>query len=134
MSEQKPDSTETEAPESERRAFLLKAAAAAVGVGVLGQLVEAGEAVAGPAPAAAAAKSTYSFDSNIPPAALTPENIKKITDRIAAQLAAEAKSGAEMGAAGFHIKVGGGHSRVFSKTGDHKNVGHSEVIIVVDGP
>jgi len=133
MSEKKPDLTDDEAPESARRTFLVKAAAAAVGVGVLSGLTGGGEAEAA-APAPAAAKTTYTFDANIPPAALTSENIKKITDRIAAKLASEAKSGAEAGVAGFHIKIGGGHSRVFSKSGDHKNVGHSEVIIVIDGP
>lgn len=78
-----------------------------------------------------ASKQPFVFDTSIRPAALTPENIRKITDAIAAALAEEAKSGLETpeGGDAFHIRVGGGHSREFSRTKEHKNVIHSEVIV-----
>lgn len=76
-------------------------------------------------------KQPFVFDTSIRPAALTPENIKKITDGIAALLAQEAKAGIAVGEVGeaFHVRIGGGHSREFSKTSEHKNVIHSEVIV-----
>jgi len=109
-----------------RRQFLRTTVAAAVGVGVVGAL---GESTAAAANAPAGAITNFTFDSRIVPAALTPANIKKITDAVAAKLAQEAKSGLEAVTTSFHVRLGGGHSRVFSKTAGHKNVGHSEVII-----
>lgn len=113
-----------DAPSDSRREFLRTSVAAALGVGAVAVL---GESVASAAPAGAT--TTFEFDSHIVPAALTKENIEKITDAIAAKLAKEAKAGIESVPQNFHLRIGGGHSRTFSKTGDHKNVGHSEVII-----
>lgn len=62
-------------------------------------------------------------------AALTRENIAEISDGIARQLAAEAaKAGTDVDTA-FHVRLGGGHSRSFSRTSEHKNVSHSRVIV-----
>lgn len=115
------------------------AAAAAVGAGVL--------AVAGDATAKPAGKgkgkdgcqslkggNKFTFSANLAPGALSEANIEKISHSIAQTLAAEAKAGVEKAPLGFHIRIGGGHSRVFSKTAEHKNVGHSEVIIEGSGP
>jgi hypothetical protein len=110
-----------------RRNFLRTTVAAALGVGAVAVLGESTAAASSLVPAGATTK--FTFDSKIVPAALTTENIKKITDAIAAALAEEAKSKLEAVTSSFHIRIGGGHSRVFSKTSEHKNVGHSEVII-----
>lgn len=70
------------------------------------------------------------FDSGIDPKQLTDDNIKRITDILAREFATEAKLALEAGATpqGFHIRLGGGHSRSFSRTSDHKNVYHSRTI------
>lgn len=117
------DEPEGREPSNKRRAFMRTAAAAAVGVGVL--------AVSGDAGAAAkpTKKNRFQFSTNIAPAALTTANIAKITDAIAASMASEAQSGMEQAAVGFHIRIGGEHSRTFSRTSEHKNVIHSNVII-----
>jgi glycerol uptake facilitator-like aquaporin len=111
-------------PSNGRRDFLRTTVTVALGVGAVAVV---GESKASAAPAGAT--TSFSFDSKVVPAALTPANIKKITDAIAAGLAQEAKAGLESVPATFHLRIGGGHSRVFSKTAGHKNVGHSEVII-----
>jgi hypothetical protein len=123
MSNEKDDDAEGEAPAAnERRAFMRNAAAMAVGAGVL---VASGDAVA-----AAPKKNRFTFSTNIAPGALTDANIAKITDAVTAALAEESKAGMEVAPAGFHIRIGGGHSRgPFSKTSEHKNVGHSQIII-----
>ena len=118
-----------------RRAFIRNAAAAAIGAGVL---AVAGEAKAkgkgdGKCPSLKG-KNKFAFSANLAPGALSNANIEKISHSIAQALAAEAKIGVEKAPMGFHIRIGGGHSRVFSKTADHKNVGHSEVIIEGSGP
>ncbi len=61
------------------------------------------------------------------PKEFTKENIAKMTDILAKQIAIEASHALEVGVPeqGFHIRLGGGHSRTFSKTSDHKNVIHS---------
>ena len=116
------DGPEGSEPSNPRRAFMRTAAAVAVGAGVL---VAGGDAKADKPKQ----KNRFQFSSNIAPAALTTENIAKITDAITAALAQEAQAGIEQAPLGFHIRIGGGHSRVFSKTADHKNVSHSQVII-----
>lgn len=77
----------------------------------------------------------FDFDMRVDPKALTKENVRQISDEIAKAIASEVSSGKEIGdlgevATGFHIRVGGQHSRSFSKTADHKNVEHSRVVIV----
>lgn len=108
------------------------AAAAAIGAGVLGVAGDAEAKGKGKCPPLKANK--FTFSANLAPGALSEANIEKITHSIAQTLAAEAKAGVEKAPLGFHIRIGGGHSRVFSKTADHKNVGHSEVIIEGSGP
>lgn len=131
----RPDDEAAQPKGNARRAFMRTAAAAAAGAGVLaisGQAVAAGKPKPGkPKPSK---KRAFEFSTNFVPAALTKENISKISDAVAAALAQEAKAGTEKAPLGFHIRVGGGHSRVFSKTADHKNVSHSEVIIEGSGP
>lgn len=70
------------------------------------------------------------FNAEVDPKQLTPENIKRITDALARELAIETKIALEAGAApsGFHIRIGGGHSRSFSRTAEHKNVIHGRTI------
>ncbi len=66
-------------------------------------------------------------------AALTKQNIAEISDGIAKQLAAEAaKLGDDIDTA-FHVRLGGGHSRSFSRTSDHRNVIHSRVVVSGSG-
>lgn len=113
-----------------RRAFIRTAAAAAAGAGAL---VVSGQASAAKKGGKGKGRK-FEFSTNLTPASLTKANISKISDAIASQLAVEAKAGAEQAPLGFHIRIGGGHSRVFSKTADHKNVSHSEVIIEGSGP
>ena len=126
------DDDETTEGGKPRRSFMRTAAAAAVGAGVL---AVAGDAAAKPGKKKRNKKKRqFEFSTNIAPAALTEANINKITSGIAAQLANEAKVGVEQVALGFHIRIGGGHSRIFSKTADHKNVSHSEVIVEGSGP
>lgn len=79
----------------------------------------------------------FDFDMRVDPKALTKENVRQISDEIAKAIASEVSSGQEIGdlgevATGFHIRIGGQHSRSFSKTSDHKNVEHSRVVIVTD--
>lgn len=82
----------------------------------------------------------FEFNSAVQPKALTKENIDLITNTLAKEIAAEAALALEAGATGselgFHIRIGGGHSRSFSKTSDHKNVYHSRTIAGggADGP
>lgn len=71
------------------------------------------------------------FNSEIDPKELSDENIKRISDVLARELAEETRLALEAGkpiTPGFHIRIGGGHSRSFSKTADHKNVYHSRTI------
>ncbi len=67
-------------------------------------------------------------------AALTAENIERISDGIAKQLAAEAAAAGDEIDTAFHVRLGGGHSRSFSRTADHKNVVHSRVVVSGSGP
>lgn len=109
-----------------RRTFMRKAASVAVGAGVL---AVSGEALAAPKPAATTKANSFAFSSTIAPGALTAANIAKISDAVTAALASEAQAGIENAPEGFHVRVGGGHSRTFSKTSEHKNVTHSQIII-----
>lgn len=76
------------------------------------------------------------ISTDIAPAKLTPDAIKAISARIAQELAAEVAALGPMEEVplGFHIRVGGEHSRSFSKTADHKNVIHSRTIVTGSGP
>ena len=124
------DEPEGHEPSNKRRAFMRTAAAVAVGAGVFAVTGDAGAAPK------STKKNRFQFSTNIAPAALTTANIAKITDAIAASMASEAQSGMEQAAIGFHIRIGGEHSRTFSRTSEHKNVIHSNVIIdgSGDGP
>jgi hypothetical protein len=77
-----------------------------------------------------AKRGNLEFNSEIDPKQLTDANIRRISDVLARELATEAKLALEAGATsqGFHIRIGGGHSRSFSRTGEHKNVYHSRTI------
>ena len=125
----RPDDHDARPGANPRRAFLRTAAAAAAGAGVLAVGGEASASAPKSRKKVLTKKGTFRFSANFVPAALTKENITQISDAIASQLAQEAKAGVERVPLGFHIRIGGGHSRVFSKTAEHKNVGHSEVII-----
>lgn len=125
----RPDDSAPREP-NPRRAFIRTAAAAAAGAGAL---VVSGQASAAKKGSTAKGRK-FEFSTNFVPASLTKANIQQISDAIASQLAQEAKAGVEKAPLGFHIRIGGGHSRVFSKTADHKNVSHSEVIIEGSGP
>ena len=74
----------------------------------------------------------FELNSAIQLEALTKENIQLITSALAREIATEAalalEAGATGGELGFHIRIGGGHSRSFSKTSDHKNVYHSRTV------
>lgn len=72
----------------------------------------------------------FEYNSQINPSALTPENIQKITDGLAQRIAQEVAAAPQMPPdVNFHIRIGGEHSRSFSKTAEHKNVLHSKIVI-----
>lgn len=76
-------------------------------------------------------KDTIEFSSMIDPDALDEATIRKISDGIARQMAKEAE--ALKGGTNLHIRFGGGHSRSFSRTSEHKNVSHSRVVVAGSG-
>lgn len=82
-------------------------------------------------------EQVFDFNMRIDPKALTRENAQQITDAIAKAVAAEVAAGQEIGdlseiKTGFHIRLGGSHSRVFSKTAEHKRVEHSKVVVIAE--
>jgi hypothetical protein len=81
----------------------------------------------------------FLFSSAINPHALTQEIIEEITNAIAKQVATEAAEGLQSDQIdpSFHIRIGGQHSREFSRTrgpNGHRNVIHSNVIVGGGGP
>jgi len=78
---------------------------------------------------------TFGFSSRIEPEALTQKNINLISNELAKVLAREASLALEKGIEpdNFHIRFGGGHSREFSRTSEHKNVIHSRIVIAGSG-
>ncbi len=121
--------------ENDRRRFLKTTVGIAVGAGVAATTGIANAQGKGGKGCSVGRPQAFLVSSRIEPDALTPENIQKISDAIAQTLAQEAKRGIELGMEpdNFHIRFGGGHSRTFSKTADHKNVSHSRTIITGTG-
>jgi hypothetical protein len=75
----------------------------------------------------------FQFTGNLSRASLTDENIREISDGLARQIAAEAAAAPGDVDVAFHIRLGGEHSRIFSRGPDHKNTIHSNVIIAGGG-
>jgi hypothetical protein len=63
------------------------------------------------------------FSGEVVPATLSPEDVKQTTDALARAIAGEVQGAPDQSQA-LHIRLG--HSRVFSKTSNHKDVIHSK--------